>query len=310
MDRTAGDSVFPGRWRDAFVPRDGAWYRWRFAGAEIFLRRLGSLWTGFCRPRNWKNRRPGESSRALEIPETPAGAVQAAVRYAGSGGVKAALFPCLPEKPLMINLGRTFRIFPGMEMIHTVEIPPVLRLYALETDDAPPEEAAPKQNLLENRESPAGASVNAFNPGEAVFTFHPFILNETWYGGDTMRGMICLSLSAAPDPGDSENPEAAEGPGTEEDDTILHCDILIRNRAKTVMEVEKFPLYGAGLSLYEKDGQFLTGTPVIDFCGNGNFSMGCRAPEGALLLAEGLKESVGELLIQQGSRIIKNITGM
>jgi hypothetical protein len=205
---------------------------------------------------------------------------------AGAGSPpRAALRPVFPEKPFLVNLPDRPRLFPGVELPLNLELPPLLKLTVFPPPALPGEPPGEPAS--------AGAAVS----GETLFTFTPFPLNETWYGDTTMKGVLCLSLSVSA--GEGADPEGA----------LVRCGALIQNRTKAILELSQFPLYAGELSIYQKEGALVTDTPVLDASENGNFRVSLRSP-GGVLVAEGNKNGVGDLLIQRGSRIIKNITGL
>jgi hypothetical protein len=265
------------RWWESFELREAVWYRWCLEGAEIFVCRRENQWYSLCRRIRWKER-SAECSGPLET-EEPRGAVHSAL---WGGGSAAALRPYLPVKPFLTNPG--LLLFPGMETSLELDLPPLLYVSAS-----------------------AEASPGRGN-GETLFTIVPFTLNESWYGVDTMHGILCSSL-----------PPSSGSPGA----VAIRCRVLIRNRARTVLELDKLPLHAGELGVYERDGELISDTPVIDVYGEGDYRMSVKAPEEGnpvsnhgtwvsshgTLLAPGNKSGVGDMLIHHGTRIIKNITG-
>ena len=138
------------------------------------------------------------------------------------GRKTAALRPYFPEKPFLVNLSG-LKLFPGMKTTFNLRLPPDLRLVAEKTRDP-----------------------------DQIFSFSLFELKESWYGTNTMEGVLCTSLPL--------DEQAAPGSfGIE-----IHCSIIIRNKTKTVLEMDKIPLYAAGLSVYEKNGKLTSDTLLID----------------------------------------------
>ncbi|MDR0448217.1 MAG: hypothetical protein LBH07_06070 [Treponema sp.] len=85
-----------------------------------------------------------------------------------------------------------------------------------------------------------------------IFSFILFELKETLYSPHTMDGTFCSSISASKLPG-----------------AMINCSMLIRNRTKTVMELDAIPFFADMLSIYEINGKLVSDTPVIDAIANG-----------------------------------------
>jgi hypothetical protein len=282
-------------WWEPFAPREDVWYRWNLWGAEIALRGgPGGRWQGFCRELPW-NRRTGVCSGPLEG-KAPDGTAITALWEVPPENTEPqiALTPCLPAKPFLVFPADTLRLAPGTETILELEIPPVLRLTLH-----------------------SGASA------ELLFTFTPFTLKETWYGEDTMTGILCYALPGA---AGTTAGTAAVAAGTAESAGI-RCRILLRNRTRAILEPGKMPLRVEELSVYGQNGAgslpdagslssaLYSDMPVIDVYGGDDFRISLKEPEadrGAkpALIVKGSKNGMGDLLIHHGTQIIKNITGL
>lgn len=251
--------------------QESRWYCWHLAGAGIYIRRSGNCWQGFCTKLPWDERRCECGGPVEEEPENAAFSDKVIM-----DGETAALRPCLPEKPFVVNLGG-LHLFPGGEISLKFRLPPRFRLITEENNDHPEQ-------------------------AEILFNFAPFILKETWYSRDTMKGVIGASLSAVvPDTGNS-------GDGSRESLPGIGCTMLIRNRAKATVELDKVPLYTGILSVYENGGKFICDGPVIDVYGK-DFQLSVKHVSGTLL-TPACKSGMGDALIQWGTRIIRNITGL
>jgi hypothetical protein len=253
--------------------QEARWYCWHLAGSDIFVCRTGNCWQSYYTKLPWNERSGGCSG---PVQEEPDGAVLPGKVI--MDGETAVLRPCLPEKPFVVNLSG-LHLFPGTEISLEFQLPPKFRLIT-EENGAHPELA------------------------EILFNFAPFILKETWYSHDTMKGVIGSSLSAVvPDankPGDKAgSPEPLPGIG---------CAMLIRNRSKTTVDLDKVPLYTGILAVYENGGKFICDGPVIDVYGK-DFHLSVKPVQGTLL-TPACKSGKGDALIHWGSRIIRNITGL
>jgi len=241
------------------------WYCWHLAGSDIFIRRQGNYWQSFCRKIPWNERGGGYSGPVQEAPETADG-----INTAVWNGETATLQLCFPEKPFLINSGG-LRLLPGTEIPLKLQLPPAFRLIA-------------------------GNNPIQTEPEEVLFTFAPFTLKEAWYGEDTMKGILCCSLSNIIG-ADSELP-----PG-------IKCTVLIRNRTKTPLELNKVPLYTDTLAVYEINGKFISDIPVIEPHGS-DFRETIIKEQGMLLAPPAMKNGMGDTLIRRGTEIIRNITGL
>jgi len=251
--------------------QESCWYCWHLAGAGIFICRSGNCWQGFCTKIPWDERKGGCSGPVQEEPANAAFADKVIM-----DGETAALRPCLPEKPFVVNLN-ALRLFPGQEISLDFRLPPNFRLITEEESD---------------------------QPEETIFNFAPFILKETWYSHNTMKGVIGFPLSAAV-PG-TDN--AGDVSGSPETFPGIGCTMLIRSRAKNTVELDKVPLYTDILAVYENNGKFICDGLIIDEYGK-DFHLTVK-PEQGTLLTPASKSGMGDTLLQWGTRIIKNITGL
>ncbi|MDR1142855.1 MAG: hypothetical protein LBK77_01395 [Spirochaetaceae bacterium] len=293
-------------WWESFVPREGVWYRWNLWGAEIAVRRgPGGRWQGFCRSLSWNDCR-GACSGPLEG-EAPDGAAITALWEVPPENTeqRIALTPCLPAKPFLVFPADTLRLSPGTEAILELEMPPIARL-----------------------------TLHSGGSSEVLFTFTPFTVKETWYGEDTMTGILCYVLPAANGArqvgGDRQAGAGGTGPagtavgGTAESVPGVRCRLLLRNRTRTILEPGKMPLHVEELSVYgqKNGGDCLSGAlysdmPVIDVYGGEDFRVSFRWPETGgdhanipSLIVQGSKSGMGGLLVHHGARIIKSIAGL
>jgi len=285
---------------DPFTFSDGRWYQWSLAGAEIAVCRTGRFWQAYCRPLPWNER--GSACGVQEVPGFPWNGADESARAmplldaAVWDGDSAALRPCLPEKPFLLNLGG-LTVLPGADTALELELPPAFRL------------------VPANGEDGTVSAAREDSPTAVIFGFTPFELKETWYGRNTMEGTLCSSLTvnvpaclpaqqAAPSETDSSL--CARG----RSQAVIHCGMTIRNRAKTVVRPGKVPLYADGLAVYGMGGKLQSDAAVIETSGN-DFRQTSQPPEteqGILLAPPGGKNSDG--LIRQGTQIIKNLAGL
>jgi len=253
----------------SFTFPEDIWYCWHLAGSEIFIRRRGKYWDSVCRKIPWNERDKVYSGPVQEEPAA-ADVAASAVNTAVQDEETAVLQMCFPEKPFLINLG-SLRLLPGTETALTLQLPPAFRLIA-------------------------GDSVFQADTEETLFSFTPFMLKDTWYGEDTMKGVLCSVL-----PGIVQ-PDAEPAPGIE-------CTVLIRNRTKAQLDLTKVPLYTDTLAVYEINGKFISDRPLIEPHGN-DFRETIIKEQGVLLAPPAIKNGVGDTLIRRGTEIIRNITGL
>jgi hypothetical protein len=142
---------------DYFEPREGTWYRWDLNGARAWLWKGGPIWRTALEaiaPEDM-NGDFGGPHEALP-PESFSG-------YDAAGaGSRVALRPGLGEKPWLVTIPGSMRLFPGAEVRFSVLFPPELRF-----------ELSPESFLT-------GAM--------------PLVISEAWVGDDTVSGQIGLSL--------------------------------------------------------------------------------------------------------------------
>ena len=263
-------------WWEYFIFGESQWYLWRLAGAEISVCREEETWHGFCRSLRWEKRDTSCTGPLQEIPS-----VQTALQTNVIKIKTAALRPFLPEKPFLISLGG-IKLYPGMKTTLKLEIPPQLRLIAEKSAGS-----APKH----------------------IFSFVPFMVKETWCGKNSMDGYLCSSL-----PVNINGKTAGVADDKNAQENVLcplsvHCNMTIRNRTKSVLELKTIPLYASGLSVYEKGGKLISDAPLVDVLEN-NFHMTVETArnEHSTLLVQGNKSDLR--FINQGTRIIKNIAGL
>ena len=297
---------------DPFTLSDGRWYQWHLAGAEIAVCRNNRFWQAYCRKLPWNGRGAAgttfvgganESSDDGPVQEVPGFPPQGSPLDASVwDGDRAALRPGLPEKPFLLNLGG-LTILPGTETTLELELPPVFRLVSA------------------NDETGTAYSADQTKAGEGslpyiIFSFTPFELKETWYGRNTMEGVLCSSLnvpvSACLPSGQTTlsktnllniNTQSCA-------QAVIHCSMMIRNRAKAVLRLDNVPLYTGGLAIYAIDGKLQSDALIVEVSGNDfrQTSQVSRTEQGILLTPPVSKNNEG--LIYQGTQIIKNLTGL
>jgi hypothetical protein len=258
-------------WWKPFTFKDSQWYCWRLAGAEIFIRREGKSWQSYYKKIRWEMRDSSCSGPSEEKPVSRENLQTDIINRK-----TAALRPCLPEKPFLLNLGG-LKISPGMKLTVDLKLPPQFNLIA---------------------EKSKGSH-------DYIFSFIPFELKETWYGKDTMEGFLYSSLPYNINTkivGETAEMPVATG-------LAVHCRLEIRNQTKTVLELDKVPFNSVELAVYEKHGALISDTPVIDALEN-DFRMAVVSAksESHSLLVHGKKQEPWH--IHQGTQLIKNIAGL
>lgn len=273
---------------DFFEPQDRQWYRWALAGAEAYVRKNGDEW------RIAFQSIPYERIQAASVgPEAVAAPDLPSVAFVVGRGRKLALRPRLSEMPYLIVARDDVRILPGAEARFQVALPPLVRF---ELEDG---------QIL----------------GEAM----PFILSNTWFG-DKSGGTLCLSMPTALDPrcrGEVEDtadsaPSAACGGADafqgdlERNRALIHCEIVVRNGSKAVVDLKRLAIYTDLLSLYLHEDMIHSDTVLVDSLADGGLRMGIDegVHRGQVKLEDGNKGGLSELLIRRGVNFLKTVTGM
>jgi hypothetical protein len=271
-----------------FEPQEARWYRWRLNGAAAYIRRDGDEWRIACKSIPYREiggdaggpeEAPPDTPAKLplDIPaqlplDTPPESLKC--RLALGAGTGLTLRPYLRDRPYLAAIRGGLRLLPGMEARFVLALPPVVQFELT---------------------------------GEKVLAdWSPFICSETWYGEDTMSGDLCLSIPA----------EVGTMPGSPETlpfgiPALIRCELLVRNRARTALDLDRLILYTAPVNVYEDGEGLVCDTIVADALGAGEFRMNVQAPGPGQrrILSVGIKSGVGEILIHRGVSLLKTIAG-
>ena len=245
-----------------FKPENAVWYRWRLNGAAAYLRKDRDSWRIAFKTIPLRDLDDGIGGPEAEEPPEDLPIIRA-----WGTGEKVFLHPYLCDKPYVLSMGEKLRIAPGQHCRFTVALPPILR-FELEREKVLAEEM-------------------------------PFTLSKTFFGQDTMHGIICHSLPAF----------LGDAAAAERTTSLIHCDVVITNKTKTVLEPERIEIDPAPLNVYAHDDRLVTDLLEIDF-----LEADCRLRIGKVggrnrrLVSAGVKHGAGESLARRSMDIIKNIT--
>ncbi|MDR1388446.1 MAG: hypothetical protein LBJ31_00520 [Treponema sp.] len=253
-------------WGTAQLKED-VWYRAVVYGAAVYLRRSRSQWTAAYTDIRW-NKAFAESSPAAEYAAgPPPGAVCSHIRANVPGG-EISLGPFFESKAFLVKtaLPGALKIFPGAEAAIALELPPSVYI---------------------------GAEL-------ALFSINPFVLKETWYGENTMKGIFAYSLESSL-----------------VRDAGIHCPLLLKNKSRTPVVLDHLLFYPE-LSIYERRAEnsrsLCTSTVIIDLFANGEGRLSTRPPGKDPFREKGSKDeytllstdakTAGDKPIKKGARII------
>ncbi|MDR3115895.1 MAG: hypothetical protein LBU25_10300 [Treponema sp.] len=188
-------------------------------------------------------------------------------------GTALTLRPVLSEKPYLVPVQERLCLVPATEAHFTVLFPPAL---AFETED-----------------------------NQRIAAFTPFTCSEAWFGDDTASGALCVSL---PPRCLTRHPEEASSAPP----SLIRCPLVIRNRSKTPLELDRLAIYTEPLSIYEHKGSLWSDTVALDATVGGNIEMNVlpEIPEAYRKIREAPRNDTGDFLIRQGADFIKNITSL
>lgn len=273
---------------DFFEPQDRRWYRWALSGAEAYIRKNGDEWRIAFESIPY-----GRIQAVSAGPEVVDAPDLVGIAFVVGRGRRMALRPRLSEMPYVIVARDDVRILPGSEARFRVALPPLMRF---ELEDG---------QVL----------------GEAM----PFSLSNTWFG-DKSGGTLCLSMPTVLDPrcrGEVEDAaasvmalscgesEASQG-ALERNQALIHCEIVVRNGSKAVVDLKRLAIYTDLLSLYMHEGLLYSDTVLVDSLADGGLRMGVeeRSRRGWKKFSDGNKGGLSELLIRRGVNFLKTVTGM
>jgi hypothetical protein len=134
--------------------------------------------------------------------------------------------------------------------------------------------------------------------GLELVQFTPFLLSETWSGNDSMSGFLCLSL-----------PVQAHASRSAGGGSFIHGELIIRNRTKTILNMDCLVLSANSLNIYEKEGQLRCEGLLVDAIGGGEFRLSPQpgVPAGYNTITAAPKNVIGDIFMRRSADLIKNI---
>ena len=134
-------------------------------------------------------------------------------------------------------------------------------------------------------------------PEAIVAQVMPLTLSQTFFGRDSMGGELGHSLTVSL--------EQKETPSI-----LIHCEVVIKNLSKNVLEPDKIAIHPDPLNVYVHNDTLFTDTLELEFqdtdCRTNIVQISNR---GYQLISKGVKSRVGETIVRRSADIIKNITG-
>lgn len=285
-----------------FEPKNSQWYRWKLDGASLWMYRNGEEWRFALKTLPFKHlQSDADGPSPVDPPE------DIAVSLAVSAGKRVALRPRPSPLPYLISARNDVTIHPGTEAWFTIALPPVLRL--------------------------------ELDSGYPLFEGSPFTTTTTWFG-DKTSGNLCLSLPIELDPEckNEQSPVASDehstGPelATEEASSLsfsmrqsmhraaqylackslIHCRIVVKNRSKDPLDVERLAIFTDLMNVYEKEGTLVSDTVVITGTADGSLQTNIddTSSRGLQKIHIAAKTGLNEVLIRRGVSFLRRITGL
>ncbi|MDR1029812.1 MAG: hypothetical protein LBL76_02960 [Treponema sp.] len=188
-------------------------------------------------------------------------------------GTGLTLYPYMREKPYLVPLPEKLCLVPTAEVRFTALFPPLM---AFETED-----------------------------NQRIAAFTPFTCSEAWFGDDTASGLLCLSLPSSCITRDQAAVCAAPL-------SLIRCPLVIRNRSKTPLELDRLAIYTEPLSIYEHEGCAWSDTVAMDSLIAGNIEMTVlpETPESYRKIRAAVRSGMSDIFIRQSADFIKNITSL
>jgi hypothetical protein len=258
---------------DYFEPKDNQWYRWDINGASAFLQKKEDSWQVIINQIRFKDLQERFGGPFLaEKPESK----DSAFSFVIGKAKKAALRPYLSGLPYLVTVKDDTRLLPGAETRFDVMLPPLLRF--------------------------------ELSPHEAPLTEQmPFLLSHTWFG-DSMEGILCQSLPPLLLPLSNETKIPA---ANEHMQSLIHCELLVRNTSKAAIDVKQAAIYTELLNVYEKDGELETDEVILDSLSDGNLKMSIHhgQKKGWKKLSSN-NSGMSEVFIRRGANFLKSMTSI
>jgi hypothetical protein len=262
-----------------FEPNNSQWYYWKLDGASLWMYKNGEEWRFALKPLPFKHL---QSDAGGPYPASPP--VGIPVSLAVSAGKRAALRPHPSPLPYLISARNEVTILPGSEAWFTIALPPVLKL--------------------------------ELDTGHVLFEGQPFTTSTTWFG-DKTSGSLCLSLPIELDPeckNERSSPDNAEHRAAQylACKSLIHCKIVVKNKSKEPLDVERLAIFTDLMNLYEERGTLVSDTVVITGTADGALQTNIEdaGSRGLQKIHSAAKTGLNEVLIRRGVSFLRSITGL
>ena len=249
---------------DFFKPENNVWYCWHLNEAAVYLKKDDGIWKTAFKTIPFHERGDNFEGPLQEAPPDSLSITAATISAPDTDG-QIMLHPYFYSLPYIIKLREKLRLGPEQQIQFTAELPPMLKL-----------ELTPEAIIAETM---------------------PFTLSRTFFGPDTMDGVLGYSL-----PADLEKKAKPSA--------LIYCDILIKNNTKTTLTLECLALNTESLNIYLYENKLVTNILEIDFSEETDYktNVSQSRSEEYRLISAGLKCGLGENIARQSIDIIKNIT--
>ncbi|MDR2536335.1 MAG: hypothetical protein LBD29_09940 [Treponema sp.] len=202
-------------------------------------------------------------------PEERAPPESLSISNAWGFGDDVALHPYLSLKPYLLTVRERMRISPGMDVCFAADLPPLLKF-----------ELSPETVLAEAE---------------------PFSVSQTWFGADTMTGEFGYSLIGRLLPRQSKQKGSSS--------TLIHCEIYIKNNAKTMFDLDDFVVYPEHLNVYLYEDRLISDTLELEYLGTDEkINVNETKGYGYKLISPSIKTDVGTIIARRSVDLIKHIT--
>ncbi|MDR1301154.1 MAG: hypothetical protein LBK43_01610 [Treponema sp.] len=189
-------------------------------------------------------------------------------------GTGLTLYPSyISEKPYLVPLPEKVSLVPAAEVRFTALFPPLM---SFETED-----------------------------NQRIAAFTPFTCADAWFGDDTASGFLCLSLRSSCITWDQAALCAAPR-------SLIRCPLVIRNRSKVPLELDRLAIDTESLSIYEHEGCAWSDTVAMDSLVGGNIEMNVlpETRESYRKIRAAVRNGMSDIFIRQSADFIKNITSL
>ncbi|MDR1866642.1 MAG: hypothetical protein LBQ77_00055 [Treponema sp.] len=247
-------------WKTVDIPK-GQWYRWTLNGADFFLLREEISWKSAVAPIPFYRAQSGLSGPV----ESEAPVIQSRCIQKQASAI--TLQPHPSQKPYIVTLREELHIPAGAAILLSADIPFMLKVES--------------------------------NNGVLMTNVSPWITADTWFGENTMSGMICHCI---PHSLHIATPTQAKS-------GWLRCICSLKNNSKHIFIVPPLMLPLSQTGVYEYNGQLCSDTVAFEFSGT-DLELSTIQPPNSYdrTLVSGQKSDKVNMIIRQGADFIKNIT--